>query len=202
MVWHPYQKRRLANGIGLILICLFGLAVFVSTRIRFSAREMNEASVWFLVALAASWATSELINLLSARVPRIRKAIDRVFLGLCIPCLLLTLGVRDSFSCSSGGPEYVTLTMREWCLHVVFARSGSTVHEVESGDAAYVDVTIPFWIPMLLIPPITAMLWFDRLGRRLGLVGRDYAIGFCNACGYDLQGNASGICPECGTPLK
>ena len=24
----------------------------------------------------------------------------------------------------------------------------------------------------------------------------------CRACGYDLTGNASGICPECGTPLQ
>lgn len=24
--------------------------------------------------------------------------------------------------------------------------------------------------------------------------------GFCAQCGYDLTGNTSGICPECGTP--
>jgi len=24
--------------------------------------------------------------------------------------------------------------------------------------------------------------------------------GHCHACGYDLRGNASGTCPECGTP--
>jgi len=23
--------------------------------------------------------------------------------------------------------------------------------------------------------------------------------GFCRECGYDLTGNASGVCPECGT---
>ena len=23
----------------------------------------------------------------------------------------------------------------------------------------------------------------------------------CRSCGYDLRGNVSGICPECGTPL-
>lgn len=31
-------------------------------------------------------------------------------------------------------------------------------------------------------------------------VWRRYPVGRCQSCGYDLTGNASGICPECGTP--
>jgi hypothetical protein len=26
--------------------------------------------------------------------------------------------------------------------------------------------------------------------------------GLCPNCGYDLTGNVSGVCPECGTPVK
>lgn len=26
------------------------------------------------------------------------------------------------------------------------------------------------------------------------------AMGYCQSCGYNLYGNVSGICPECGTP--
>jgi uncharacterized paraquat-inducible protein A len=26
--------------------------------------------------------------------------------------------------------------------------------------------------------------------------------GLCAACGYDLTGNTSGVCPECGTPTR
>ena len=26
--------------------------------------------------------------------------------------------------------------------------------------------------------------------------------GHCQKCGYDLTGNVSGVCPECGTPIK
>jgi hypothetical protein len=29
---------------------------------------------------------------------------------------------------------------------------------------------------------------------------RRRAVGLCLSCGYDLAGNASGVCPECGTP--
>lgn len=26
--------------------------------------------------------------------------------------------------------------------------------------------------------------------------------GLCHVCGYDLTGNVSGVCPECGTPVR
>lgn len=29
---------------------------------------------------------------------------------------------------------------------------------------------------------------------------RPFAVGHCQKCGYDLTGNVSGLCPECGTP--
>lgn len=30
---------------------------------------------------------------------------------------------------------------------------------------------------------------------------REYPEGACQTCGYNLSGNVSGICPECGTPI-
>ena len=38
--------------------------------------------------------------------------------------------------------------------------------------------------------------WFARASR----LARTAALGFCASCGYDLTGNVSGICPECGSP--
>jgi hypothetical protein len=40
-------------------------------------------------------------------------------------------------------------------------------------------------------------LW--QLPKRLR--GRLAKVGFCRACGYDLTGNTSGTCPECGTAI-
>jgi hypothetical protein len=44
-----------------------------------------------------------------------------------------------------------------------------------------------------------AIIIYDR--RRLK---RDhlYQRGVCHTCGYDLTGNTSGVCPECGTPVE
>ncbi len=51
---------------------------------------------------------------------------------------------------------------------------------------------IPFWIPTLIIAIPSFLLW--RQNRELG-------DGYCE-CGYDLTGNVSGVCPECGTKLQ
>lgn len=50
--------------------------------------------------------------------------------------------------------------------------------------------TLPLWIPLLLTAIPTAWLWHRDRGR--------IRPGFCTHCGYDLTGNTSGVCPECG----
>src|SRR5262245_33607746 len=53
-------------------------------------------------------------------------------------------------------------------------------------------LTIPLWLPFVLIAIPTALLsWLDR---------RRVVTGKCRKCAYDLTGNTSGVCPECGTP--
>ena len=50
--------------------------------------------------------------------------------------------------------------------------------------------TMPLWIPLLVIAVPTTLLWWR--GRRR--VPPDH----CQQCGYNLTGNVSGVCPECG----
>ena len=54
--------------------------------------------------------------------------------------------------------------------------------------------TLPLWLPFLIFALPTAILWYRdrRLHRR--------ATGQCETCGYNLTGNVSNKCPECGTP--
>lgn len=51
-------------------------------------------------------------------------------------------------------------------------------------------IAVPLWIPFVLAALGTAVLWWrDRGGT---------PVHCCRRCGYDLTGNVSGVCPECG----
>ncbi len=51
-------------------------------------------------------------------------------------------------------------------------------------------IIIPLWVPLAVCLAATPALWFaDRRLRQPG---------FCAKCGYDLNKNVSGRCPECG----
>jgi hypothetical protein len=52
---------------------------------------------------------------------------------------------------------------------------------------------LPLWLPFLILLVPTLLLW--RRDRRKPRPG------FCRRCDYDLTGNTSGRCPECGTPI-
>jgi hypothetical protein len=56
----------------------------------------------------------------------------------------------------------------------------------------WLDVYVPLWLLLLATGVPTALLfWRDR---------RRIPPGHCQTCGYDLTGNVSGRCPECGSP--
>ena len=59
-------------------------------------------------------------------------------------------------------------------------------------------VYIPLWIPLLAVALLTAILFsYSPMRRR---VRRKR--GLCAHCGYELTGNVSGQCPECGEMVK
>ena len=52
---------------------------------------------------------------------------------------------------------------------------------------------VPLWILLLLTAIPTIILW--RLDRRR-------LVGYCRKCEYDLTGNVTGVCSECGTKVS
>jgi len=60
-----------------------------------------------------------------------------------------------------------------------------------------VSISFPYWIPVLLlsIAPVASLV------RAYALYRRDIAH-LCRQCAYDLTGNVSGVCPECGTSIS
>lgn len=66
-------------------------------------------------------------------------------------------------------------------------------YQFAMGDGTYLrDLLLPLWIPCLLVIGMSG-LWYWRIRR--------FKEGSCRHCQYDLTGNTSGVCPECGTPI-
>ena len=60
------------------------------------------------------------------------------------------------------------------------------------GASGWWTLRLPLWIPYLALLTLSLLLW--RIGRP-----RRFRAGHCQSCGYDLTGNTSGRCPECGS---
>lgn len=57
---------------------------------------------------------------------------------------------------------------------------------------------VPLWLPFVLFALYPTIAFIRGPVRRY----RRRKRGLCLRCGYDLRGNTSGICPECGKPLN
>ena len=54
--------------------------------------------------------------------------------------------------------------------------------------------TVPHWLLLVFAGvPTVWLFWRDRPSP---------VRGHCQRCGYDLTGNVSGVCPECGMPIR
>ncbi len=57
-------------------------------------------------------------------------------------------------------------------------------------------LAIPYYAVAILFAWLPS-LWFVKFLKRR----KQRRIGRCHACSYDLTGNSSGVCPECGTAV-
>ena len=144
--------------------------------------EADESSTWFLasspgrVILITHWYCS--------RSPRTSGGQRRV---------------RHEARPSLRGPEFDTtfaVNRLGFALHwpaPTLATAGGLTYP--SGYERW--VVVPHWllVVVLLVPPG----WW-AVARVRGW--RRRTAGLCRRCGYDLTGNVSGVCPECGTPVK
>ena len=74
-------------------------------------------------------------------------------------------------------------------------------HSTAPGNPFNCEIVVPYRTIALasgVLPSVWLMLLWVRRHRRRRYRARH---GLCIHCGYDLQGNVSGVCPECGKSL-
>ena len=69
--------------------------------------------------------------------------------------------------------------------------------EAANGQAVFFEVNIRLWALFILFAAYPALTFVRGPLRRR----RRRKRGLCLKCGYNLTGNVSGICPECGTEV-
>lgn len=100
------------------------------------------------------------------------------------------LGIFFARPGTNSKPAFIMQLAPGWTTSNGYFAMGFFRHPDISASVIGVFVAAPLWLPVLMVVVPTAFLWVrDRpLQRR----------GFCSNCGYDLTGNVSGVCPECG----
>jgi len=95
----------------------------------------------------------------------------------------------DTTKIRSRGPVFGTLELR----------TGLADRRHDRGSyGRFVRIGSPFWIPFLVFGIYPAIAFVRGPLRRWHRRRK----GLCVKCGYDLTGNISGVCPECGTTIS
>ena len=108
---------------------------------------------------------------------------------LGVPWSMATIGLGRFFVGVSSKPEFAYL----FSVSLIDKTNGGPSFLVAAywtgfrGDVSSISVPLP--LPILLLAVPTAFLWWH---------GSRVLPGHCRKCGYDLTGNVSGRCPECG----
>lgn len=81
---------------------------------------------------------------------------------------------------------------RKWQFCGLFY--SDSIHRLLIESQRQIVVELPFWMMFLLFLAYPCLAFIRGPMRRYGRKRR----GRCSQCGYDLTGNTSGRCPECG----
>ena len=79
-----------------------------------------------------------------------------------------------------------------WTFYLSFDSSTNGPSDPEMSSKSTTAIS-PLWVLVLIFAAPIGFWSYRRLRSRRRLPGN------CSACGYDLAGNTSGVCPECGT---
>ena len=139
-----------------------------------------------------------------------------VSMVLCVAAVIfwfspihISAGWGDTLQLGYGGGEWeITVDTsgflpRTWWGHLsaddeplfqIFTSPTCSHEDLQGGTIT--KVTVPSWLlalVTLLLPGAAIVRWLVRR-RWAGALG-------CARCGYNLTGNTSGVCPECGSPV-
>jgi len=137
------------------------------------------------------------------RGPRFVRLAGLVILAALLGTFTISLFFRQAYEAPGvavfahrGAVTFATYNVHTTKLTLAFDRWGfvwpSAWYPYRSVNSPIRALIIPLWMPIAAAAGAT--FWAHRRIHR-------FAPGRCGRCGYDLTGNVSGVCPECGQPI-
>ncbi len=147
----------------------------------------------------------------AAWLAALRAALGIVLVGGGALALFL-LGRGDDFVLMSWAYMYVTRVVAWWFVGKRFARltgqrlAGWIVAGMllnAAFDVAAVAGLTAGWhyLAAMVVVIATFIAILHHFGTRDAVIARFAGVPLCRVCEYNLTGNLSGTCPECGTPI-
>ncbi len=111
-----------------------------------------------------------------------------------ISTLLTSLIVDKRYSCGPSSSSVTFYIGQPW-TYASLEQRGSRPQRISSWDYSILafSADLAFWSALALLILCLNRVSQERIWSRSGQ---------CRSCGYDLSGNESGICPECGTTIE
>ena len=124
--------------------------------------------------------------------------------GLVIEVSTILASPRPSFSVPDNNPSALyawiasmqkrpSIAGFEFGRQYAFISGGGHMQLYATAMLRDDGIKIPAWF-IVLLTAVLPLWWVRGVRSKPGGPG-------CLACGYDLTGNTSGVCPECGTPV-
>lgn len=114
----------------------------------------------------------------------------------------------------AGGDVYAYLDGARWECDGPSSAVWSTCHALRERNWHWLARDFGCYLPVaqwnfpdrvdgLVMPTVVLPLWIFVAAAALFyfLTGRRAPVGHCRSCGYNLTGNVSGVCPECGKTI-
>ncbi len=195
----PYRSRRL-------LACLVPVFLIVLAFCLAGAREIapDEWLIHVLMLTAFAMVSGVALEILFPESTWRKKALQRVLLALSL--MIVAVYVASTLwptPWETGQPgRSMELDFRHGEVSLVIDYSNATAHDIMHGTPGYSRISLPIGLILAFLLPLTLIVWFDVIESKLPWLKSRHPPGHCQSCGYNLTGNVSGICPECGSRIS